>query len=98
MHNITFVNKAKFVKLYNNFVLKWLIFALYVVVVPEQDTLRICDVSAMGLIDQGQVLRRLNGVIHWIVIISTVVYKYAQKAIKLQMWTSQLIRNLNGQF
>ena len=56
MHNITFVNKANFVKLYNNFVLKWLIFALYVVVVPEQiirehleDTLRICDVSAMGL-------------------------------------------------
>ena len=36
MHNITFVNKANFVKLYNNFVLKWLIFALYVVVVPEQ--------------------------------------------------------------
>jgi hypothetical protein len=30
------VNKANFVKLYNNFVLKWLIFALYVVVVPEQ--------------------------------------------------------------
>jgi hypothetical protein len=25
-----------FVKLYNNFVLKWLMFALYVVVVPEQ--------------------------------------------------------------
>ena len=36
MHNITFVNKANFVKFYNNFVLKWLIFALYVVVVPEQ--------------------------------------------------------------
>jgi hypothetical protein len=36
MHNITFVNKANCVKLYNNFVLKWLIFALYVVVVPEQ--------------------------------------------------------------
>jgi hypothetical protein len=36
MHNITFVNKANFVKLYNNVVLKWLIFALYVVVVPEQ--------------------------------------------------------------
>jgi hypothetical protein len=36
MHNITFVNKANFVKLYNNFVLKWLIFALYVVIVPEQ--------------------------------------------------------------
>jgi hypothetical protein len=36
MHNITFVNKANFVKLYNNFVLKWLIFLLYVVVVPEQ--------------------------------------------------------------
>jgi hypothetical protein len=36
MRNITFVNKANFVKLYNNFVLKWLIFALYVVVVPEQ--------------------------------------------------------------
>jgi hypothetical protein len=58
MHNITFVNKANFVKLYNNFVLKWLVFALYVVVVPEQillarehleDALRICDVSAMGL-------------------------------------------------
>jgi hypothetical protein len=59
MHNITFVNKANFVKLYNNFVLKWLIFALYVVVVLEyrkiitnidiggehlEDTLRICDV------------------------------------------------------
>jgi hypothetical protein len=64
MHNITFVNKENFVKLYNNFVLKWLIFALYVVVVLEyrkiitnidiggerlEDTLRICDVSAMGL-------------------------------------------------
>jgi hypothetical protein len=37
MHNnITFVNKANFVKLYNNYVLKWLNFALYVVVVPEQ--------------------------------------------------------------
>ena len=36
MHNITFVNKANFVKVNNNFVLKWLIFALYVVVVPEQ--------------------------------------------------------------
>jgi hypothetical protein len=36
MHNITFVNKANFVKVYSNFVLKWLIFALYVVVVPEQ--------------------------------------------------------------
>jgi hypothetical protein len=36
MHNITFVNKVNFVKLYNNFVLKWLIFALYVFVVPEQ--------------------------------------------------------------
>ena len=36
MHNITFVDKAIFVKFYNNFVLKWLIFALYVVVVPEQ--------------------------------------------------------------
>ena len=36
MHNITFVNKANFLKVYNNFVLKWLIFALYVVVVPEQ--------------------------------------------------------------
>jgi hypothetical protein len=37
MHNITFVNKANFVKVYNNyFVLKWLIFVLYVVVVPEQ--------------------------------------------------------------
>jgi hypothetical protein len=35
MHNITFVNEANFVKLYNNLVLKWLIFALYVVVVPE---------------------------------------------------------------
>ena len=33
MHDITFVN---FVNVYNNFVLKWLIFALYVVVVPEQ--------------------------------------------------------------
>jgi hypothetical protein len=32
----TFVNKANFVKLYNNFALKWFIFALYVVVVPEQ--------------------------------------------------------------
>jgi hypothetical protein len=36
MHNITSVNKANFVKLYNNFVLKWLIFALYVVVVPNR--------------------------------------------------------------
>jgi hypothetical protein len=35
MHNLSFVNKANFVKVYNNFVLKWLI-ALYVVVVPEQ--------------------------------------------------------------
>jgi hypothetical protein len=31
-----FCNKATFVKFYNDFVLKWLIFALYVVVVPEQ--------------------------------------------------------------
>ena len=44
MHNITFVNKANFVKVYNNFVLKWLILALYL-----EDTLRICDVSAKGL-------------------------------------------------
>jgi hypothetical protein len=36
MHNITSVNKASFEKLYNNFVLKWLVFALCVVVVPEQ--------------------------------------------------------------
>jgi hypothetical protein len=36
MHNITFVNKANFVKVYNNFVLKWSKFALYVVVVHEQ--------------------------------------------------------------
>jgi hypothetical protein len=36
MHNITFVNKANFVKLYNNFVLEWLGFAQNVVVVPEQ--------------------------------------------------------------
>ena len=36
MHNITFVNKANFLKVYNNFVLKWLILALCVVVVPEQ--------------------------------------------------------------
>jgi hypothetical protein len=35
MHNITFVNKANFAKVYNNFVLKWFIFGLYVVVVPE---------------------------------------------------------------
>jgi hypothetical protein len=33
---ITFVNKANFLKVYNNFVLKWLILALCVVVVPEQ--------------------------------------------------------------
>jgi hypothetical protein len=33
MHS--FVNKANFVKVYNNFVLKWLILALCVVVVPE---------------------------------------------------------------
>jgi hypothetical protein len=62
VHNITFVNKANFVKLYNNFVLKWLIFALYsgcctrTDIVREirehlEDTLRICDVSAMGLYD-----------------------------------------------
>ena len=62
MHNITFVNKANFAKLYNNFVLKLLVLALYLVVVPEQillyihrehleDTLRICDVSAMGLLE-----------------------------------------------
>jgi hypothetical protein len=53
MHNINFVNKANFVKVYKNFVLKWLIFALYVVVVPEQilfgSIWRICGVSAMGL-------------------------------------------------
>jgi hypothetical protein len=57
MHNITFVNKANFVKVYNNFVLKWVIFALYVVVCTRtnivtehlEDTVRICDVSAMGL-------------------------------------------------
>jgi hypothetical protein len=39
MHNITFVNKANFLKVYNNFVLKWLIIALYVVVVHEQTLL-----------------------------------------------------------
>jgi hypothetical protein len=33
---MTFVNKANFAKLYNNFVLKWSVFARYVVVVPEQ--------------------------------------------------------------
>ena len=57
MHNITFVNKANFLKVYNNFVLKWLIFALYcgcctrtdIVREHLEDTLRICDVSAMGL-------------------------------------------------
>jgi hypothetical protein len=70
MHNITFVNKAIFLKVYNNFVLKWLILALCVVVVPEQillgsiwgyslfcdleDTLRICDVSAKGLLRGGR--------------------------------------------
>jgi hypothetical protein len=65
MHNITFVKKANFVKLYNNFVLKWLIFALYVVVVTRtdivrehlEDTLRICDVSAMGLYTTCSILR-----------------------------------------
>jgi hypothetical protein len=36
MHNVISVNKANFEKLYNNFVLKWLVFELYVVVVPEQ--------------------------------------------------------------
>jgi hypothetical protein len=45
MHNITFVNKANFVKLYNNFVLKWLIFALYVVVVPEQNRTDIVGIN-----------------------------------------------------
>ena len=58
MHNITFVNRANFVKVYNNFVLKWLILALYVGcctrtdIVREhlEDTLRICDVSAKGLL------------------------------------------------
>jgi hypothetical protein len=35
MRAVASVNKANFVKLYNNFVLKWLIVALYVVVVPE---------------------------------------------------------------
>jgi hypothetical protein len=56
MHNITLVNKTNFLKVYNNFVLKWLILALCVVVVREdivrehlEDTLRICDVSAKGL-------------------------------------------------
>ena len=46
MHNITFVNKENFVKLYNcNFVSKWLVFALYVVVVPEQILLGQCKGS-----------------------------------------------------
>ena len=54
MHNIIFVNKANFVKVYNNFVLRWLIFALYVVVV-QYDTLRTCDVSAMGLYNDEMV-------------------------------------------
>jgi hypothetical protein len=57
MHNITLVNKTNFLKVYNNFVLKWLILALCVVcctrtdIVREhlEDTLRICDVSAKGL-------------------------------------------------
>ena len=35
LHTVASVNKANFVKLYNNFVLKWLIVALYVVVAPE---------------------------------------------------------------
>jgi hypothetical protein len=35
MHNITLVNKANFLKVYNNFVLKWLILALCVVVVAS---------------------------------------------------------------
>jgi Zn ribbon nucleic-acid-binding protein len=60
MHNITFVNKANFVKLYNNFVLKWLIFCAVcgcctrtdIVREHLEDTLRICDVSAMGLYQQ----------------------------------------------
>ena len=61
MHNITFVNKPNFLKVYNNFVLKWLILALCVVVVPRtdivrehlEDTLRICDVSAKGVLTCG---------------------------------------------
>jgi hypothetical protein len=36
MYNITFVNKANFLKVCNNFVLKWSIFALYVVLVSHR--------------------------------------------------------------
>ena len=59
MHNITFENKANFVKLYNNFVLKFKMVNFCAVcgrctrtdIVREhlEDTLRIRDVSAMGL-------------------------------------------------
>jgi hypothetical protein len=58
MHNITFVNKANFLKLYNNFVLiKMFNFCAVcgcctrtdIVREHLEDTLRICDVSAMGL-------------------------------------------------
>jgi hypothetical protein len=59
MHNITFVNKANFVKLYrpNIFVLKMVHFCAVcgcctrtdIVMEHLEGTLRICDVSGMGL-------------------------------------------------
>ena len=60
MHNITSVNKANLVKVYNNFVLKCMVNFFRCMygccsartdIVREhlEDTLRICGVSAMGL-------------------------------------------------
>ena len=60
MHNITFVNKANFVKVYNNFVLKWLIFALYVVVVPEQILLASIWRTLYGFVTSVQWVYTLN--------------------------------------
>ena len=61
MHNIIFVNKTNFVKLYNNFVLIKMVNSCAVCgcctrtdIVRDhlEDTLMICDVSAMGLCTQ----------------------------------------------
>jgi hypothetical protein len=60
MHNINFVNKANFVKVYNNFVLQWLIFALYVVVVPEQILLGSIWRTHLGLLLESSIEKFSN--------------------------------------
>ena len=57
MHNKTFVKKANFIKVYKNFVFKMVNFCAVCGCCTQtdfvrkhlEDTLRICDVNAMGL-------------------------------------------------